>query len=490
MNLNDLPDEVLCTIFDHLDLYELKLASSVCRRWSHLTFSGRRMDRVWLVIRHSNCDFLCNTKREYRNVRLTRFFMRTDHLESALPLLLTLMLHVRMLDLQCDVTTEQSRLILLEAPELQHLSMQFDLRLVLTGNCKMNGPFPVLPKLKSLVLVGSQFYFFPSKLNTPNLQCLNMSCSTDLELEAWKYFSGQLKLVRVDVLNGDFLQPLLKLTFPLLEDLSVKSVFDSVQVLMSSSVADGFFRRHPFLRRLSIITSPFIPVAWVESISQHCPELTYLNLFLESPNEGLLESLVHLKKFKHLSLEGEVYRKILRGVMTSLETVRLRMSYPEVLLKNLFEVVPQLSCLQITYRISCDELQFICERFSCLRRLELVFGYQFLEEPVADDFVRFDKLLHLQELKLSGKIKIRSIHPNNVRSLTLYSPSSIFTYSTDITNDDLYEIPEKFSLVKRLILENCSVSLDAVERLHKLMPSCRIDYEDERFYPIDDVTAD
>ncbi|XP_058065772.1 uncharacterized protein LOC131215397 [Anopheles bellator] len=99
MNVNDLPDEMLCSIFDELDVYELKLASLVCRRWADLTFSGRRMDRVMLVKCDCNCAFVINTKRNYRNVRqpceTVTVTMTDDQMESLLRLLHTLKPHVR-----------------------------------------------------------------------------------------------------------------------------------------------------------------------------------------------------------------------------------------------------------------------------------------------------------------------------------------------------------------------------------------------------------
>ncbi|XP_052870808.1 uncharacterized protein LOC128276385, partial [Anopheles cruzii] len=174
-----------------------------------------------------------------------------------------------------------------------------------------------------------------------------------------------------------------------------------------------FFRRHPFLQRLSV-RGKNIPVEWVESITHHCPELNYLHLFLNDPNEGFLDSLVQLRKLKCLELRGQVDRKILRGAINSLESVELNVRYSRVLLENFFEVVPRLSRLKCCYNISYDEAQFICEKFACLRSLKLT-----IPSSAADDSVRIDKLMHLQELKLSSSCNIRSIHRNNVRCLTV-----------------------------------------------------------------------
>ncbi|XP_058067023.1 uncharacterized protein LOC131216531 [Anopheles bellator] len=506
MNVNDLPCEILCSIFDELDLRELKIASLVCRRWSDLTFSGRRMDRVWLVKRNSSCEFFINSKRNYRNVRQPSWTMATidDQHKSLVRLLHTLKPHVRMVEIQTRICSQQLLSILLEIPTLQHLSIAGGID---HEYRKDNATVRVLAELKSPN--GRQLFSF-CRTNFRNLQFLNMNCMKDVELEAWKILSGQLKLAHVKSLRETYLHSLLELSFPFVEDFTLVLFylpFYFGDQGMTSGLGAAFFRRHPLLRRLSL-SGMIISVQWVESISQHCPELTHLELALNDQNEGFLEPLVQLRKLKHLSLAGPVDSKVLRGVMTSLKSVELKMNPPHMLLENLCEVVPQLSCLQVKERIPYVEIQFICERFSCLRRL--VLDYDCRSSP-ADDSVRLDRLVHLQELEMSDTIRVCWIHRNNVRCLTitrfrepvpdleiithpnngrfLISPSPDISFPT-ITDDDLMQIPTKFPVLKILIL-NCdvySLSVAAVERLHQLMPSCRIEYGNKRFYPT--MTAD
>ncbi|XP_052871270.1 uncharacterized protein LOC128276853 [Anopheles cruzii] len=163
----------------------------------------------------------------------------------------------------------------------------------------------------------------------------------------------------------------------------------------------------------------------------------------------------------------------------SLELVELDATSPGVLLENLLEVAPRLNCLKVIQgQHDHLELQFICEKFSYLQHLEV----DVRKVTAADNFVRFDGLAHLQELKLWGLIGINYIHPNNVRCLTI-------SYGF-LTDDDLIKIPEKFPLLKRLILDICyQVSRPGIERLHKLIPSCRIDCYEQRFYPVDNSTS-
>ncbi|XP_058053571.1 uncharacterized protein LOC131205478 [Anopheles bellator] len=183
-------------------------------------------------------------------------------------------------------------------------------------------------------------------------------------------------------------------------------------------------------------------------------------------------------ELKQLSSHGKVDRKILRGAIRSLEFVELNVKRPGVLLENLFEVAPRLNWLKLNHgNHDHFELQFICEKFSYLQHLEV----NVKDMIAADNSVRFDRLAHLQELKLLGLSNIRYIHRNNVRCLTMLNST--------VKGDELKQIPEKFPALKRLILEKRSVSLAGVERLHKLMPSCRIDYGNNRFYPVDDGTS-
>ncbi|XP_052861228.1 uncharacterized protein LOC128268230 [Anopheles cruzii] len=497
MNLNDFPDKVLCQIFDHLDLYEVKLASRVCRRWSTLTFSERRMDRVFLKPSYSNSDFLLNTKRNYRNFRQLWNEDDNHQFSSLVWLQRKLKPNVRVLDILTDVTSEQLRLLLVEAPELQHLSIS----VITYCNCGTSGPFPVLPKLTSLKLIQSQddrFDFLRKSM--PNLQSLNMSCASDSELKVWRHFSKQLKLANVHAFLSKYIDPFLELTFPLLEDLSMNKDNWPMLVQLDSGKSHDFFQRHPLLRKLSIRID--IPLECVESITRHCPELTYLHLNLNNPEEGFLKSLEQLTKLKHLSIDepedaggymeilaqltglrhlsvqGGMDRKMFRGDLKALEIVELKVRRPGVLLENLFEVAPQLNSLKLKHGNHDHlQLQFICENFSYLQHLEV----NVKEVIAADNSVPFDGLA-LQELKISWATKINYIHHKTLRCLTI-------SYS-EITDDDLNKIPGKFPLLKRLSLVSCSkVSMTGVKRLHKLMGSCRIDYDKKRFYPVKDDSS-
>ncbi|XP_058060922.1 uncharacterized protein LOC131211441 [Anopheles bellator] len=447
MELNNVPDEVLYQIFDYLDVYELKPASLVCRRWAELTFSGRRMKRVCLEHRISDFDFFSNTKRNYLNIKVNALYSQVDQFESLVRLLRTLKSNIRMLDLKCDVTSEQLRLLLLEAPKLEYLKIK--------SNCKTNGPFTVLPDDHFNIICRSM----------PSLQSLNMRCTCDFELKVWKHLSGQLKLAHVLLFCEEYIEPFLELTFPLLEDLSLR--FGSIEELVSGR-SHEFFKRHPLLRELSI--RDLIPLQCFESITRHCPELTYLHLLVKDPEEDFLESLAQLTKLKHLSLEGKVARKKFHGGPKSLELVELDLKNPELLLESLF--APQLKYLKIN-NAHLVHLMFICDNFSYLQHLEVnvkdVIG--------ADDSVRLNNLTHLLDLKLRGPTNIDYIHHENVRCLTISRG--------EVTSIHFQMITHTFPALQRLILEKCSVSLAYGEFLYKVMPHCRVDYRKRRFYPIE-----
>ncbi|XP_058067314.1 uncharacterized protein LOC131216758 [Anopheles bellator] len=492
MNLNDLPEEVLCQIFDKLDLCELKLASLVCRRWAELTFSGQRMNRVWLVQPEGGWKLVLNTRRSYRNI-LQRIWPTDSRFESLAQLLRILKPHVRMLDMRCSITFQQLRCVLQEVPELQRfeasvLSSRFNVPALTT-----NEPFPVLTKLKCLkvhLLEGNHFDFF--RMNVPNLHSLTMRCGTDLELKAWRYMSGQLKLVFIYVSNSTYCSQFLELTFPHLEDFTMEETNFMRSEEITSMRGYDFFRRHSLLLRLSV--SVRIPAAWIRSISSYCSELTYLSLTLDNLEEGILESLVQLTKLRHLSLRAmefiyldrrhysEQETKLFRGTLKSLESVKLTIHPIRVFLEYLFEAAPQLKCLEIGFHNFCDDLQaldcqFICEKFSCLRRLVLDVKFVPPDAYPHDHSVRIDLPEHLQELQMRCGFCFRYMHGKNVRWLRIVA---LYMF----TDHDLNEIPEKFPLLKRLIIVNChTLSMAGVERLHELMPSCRIDFDSHRFYP-------
>ncbi|XP_052860868.1 uncharacterized protein LOC128267943 [Anopheles cruzii] len=426
------------------------------------------MNRVMLKMYYSKSDFLFKTKRHYRNIRQRGG--KDDQFEGLVRLLNTPKPNVLMLDLQCTLTSEQIRLLLLKTPELQQVSFSS-----IAHNGETNGPFPVLAKLKSLGLdnsISDQIDFFRTSM--PNLQSLHMFCETGFELETWKRLSGQLKLVHVHNFNTNYVYSFLEITFPLLEDLAMG---------LYSHIYEGsrdFFQRHPFLRKLSLCGT--IPLEWVTSFSRHCPELSHLDLFLEEPEDGYLQSLVQLTKLTHLSLEGEVHGEIFRGAIKSLEFVELNVKYPRFLYEDLPRVAPRLNGLKLKIA-DCEfyVIELICKWFSRLQHLEVEMGFV----PEMEDYERCERLVDLEEHELWRNCGFHYTQHSNVRCLTMLGCS--------LTDADLNEIPEMFPSLKRLTIAR-GLSLDPVsdsafERMHKLMPSCRIDYDDERFYPIGDSAS-
>ncbi|XP_052870929.1 uncharacterized protein LOC128276513 [Anopheles cruzii] len=105
--------------------------------------------------------------------------------------------------------------------------------------------------------------------------------------------------------------------------------------------------------------------------------------------------------------------------------------------------------------------------------------------PEMDDYERCAKLVDLGKHELRRNCGFHYSQHSNVRCLTMLGCS--------LTDADLNEIPEMFPSLKRLTIAR-GLSLDPVsdsafERMHKLMPSCRIDYHGERFYPVDDSAS-
>ncbi|XP_035784387.1 uncharacterized protein LOC118462645 [Anopheles albimanus] len=92
IRINNLPDEVLCIIFDHLDIESVKRVSSTCQRWNNIVFYSAYVRRFMFNIdipspkmlfksykqRKKTVDSLVeklmhtakHTKRKYRNLRI------------------------------------------------------------------------------------------------------------------------------------------------------------------------------------------------------------------------------------------------------------------------------------------------------------------------------------------------------------------------------------------------------------------------------------
>ncbi|XP_049544289.1 uncharacterized protein LOC125956447 isoform X2 [Anopheles darlingi] len=65
--IHSLPEEVMCMIFDWLDIYGVKFASLTCHRWNNIIFMSNYVSRFKLKL-DRNKDGVTKSKRCYRNV--------------------------------------------------------------------------------------------------------------------------------------------------------------------------------------------------------------------------------------------------------------------------------------------------------------------------------------------------------------------------------------------------------------------------------------
>ncbi|XP_058065604.1 uncharacterized protein LOC131215233 [Anopheles bellator] len=489
----DLPDEILGIVFDNLDVYELKTISLVCKRWCKVVFCGSRMDKVCITVR---CDIndqyyklLLKTTRIYRHIDLSpgsermvfddfiQFLRKSKNSVHSLKICPTF-----------HVTLNQLRLIVLEVPNLQQLSIH---TIAPYANFEQmnerHESFPSLPKLTHLC-IGKEssvlpFDEFSVRTIAFHLKCLDMHCDSQDQLKVFRHFSGQLKFVRVVFATKDFFDRFFELIFP---DLNELEILDNCY----EKKPDGeFFRSLTSLRRLTLRCH--LSKRTIQIITSCCHELTFLHIHTQMLEEKWLTSLAELTKLQAVKLEGWFPKETFYGCksITSLESLHLldgvyMFRYiPKDLnfFNDILTVAPQLSLLEIGCPLSDDSLLlFICDKFKHLRCLKLRFRFGITTEGL----IRIDQLPLLQELQLgpwdvsvdSRNVFVR-IPSNNVQRLSLVE-------STDLTDDDLLMIPEIFPKLQNLCVARCrSISEAVVARLRTLRLTCRIDMNGKRFYP-------
>ncbi|XP_058066875.1 uncharacterized protein LOC131216408 [Anopheles bellator] len=223
MMLSDLPDEVLCCLFDCLDVADMRRAALVCRRWSELVFSGRRMDRVLLRPKPDECSVLMRSERNYRHIYLKFIDCTAPVFAEGMPekILQKFGLSITSLRIESGrrATRAMLRKLLLEVPNLQELSIDMDLPY---SDTETTESFPVLSKLKYLNLHPVEnMPLFRDTLNlptnSPRLEHLNLNNEGAAFSNVLEYFSPQLKVVTV----YNATEQLFLLNFPQLRELNL-----------------------------------------------------------------------------------------------------------------------------------------------------------------------------------------------------------------------------------------------------------------------------
>ncbi|XP_050094819.1 uncharacterized protein LOC126577335 [Anopheles aquasalis] len=483
LELSDLPDELLVMIFDKLDVLGLKEASLVCSRWAGLAFSGCRMDRVLLKVDytlHEPADYDKTFLESTRNYRHLQYAYSTEEmgLNYFLNLLKKFKNSLQTLKIWPNffITLYQLQQILLELPDLQHLSVQsricydFEMRNV------PQEPFPVRSKLRSLLLdteIGLQCDGFDIRTVAPNLACLDMDCDSQQALEVYKHFSGQLTSVGVFFKIEDFFLRFCELTFPLVEILDFycddEQMFDRTAVRTICS----FFRNLTKLRRLTLRCNVSMEV--IESITRHCRELVYLSLKTDLLQENSLQSLGQLSNLKTLTLDGWMLDNVLHGckpipALGSVRLVSTKLSDPFVLYGHLGNVAPNLWDLVIIEAdIDDNVLQFICDNFKHLKCLTMESCLM-----ITDKGLKYTgRLPILRDLQL-GFMDITGAALTSFPSNTIHYISML--RCDLITDDDLLKLPVAFPSLQQLDVTSCHrVSEDGIARLRAVMPSCCIE---------------
>ncbi|XP_052860516.1 uncharacterized protein LOC128267668 [Anopheles cruzii] len=477
--INDLPNKLLEIIFDHLGVVDLKNASMVCRRWSDLAFLGRRMDRVMLVPQFPWDKALLQSNRKYCHLELRETEKCSAYLKELFQTFSVSSLRLKHGNLSHSVL----RSILLDVPNLQHLTIDN-----IPGQMnKMVEPLPIMRKLEHLEnhSINSDSAL-PWYTIAPSLQGLKMCCDYEDQLEQWRLFSGQLKQVYASFgFQQNLLDRFCDMTFPLLEELSIKSaLFEGSFGAENSFQRHEFFRRNASLRRLRL-DGIYLDKTLVQDITNYNKKLMTLEIigehnldreYEDNGEQGSLDSLAQLTELKHLRLQNLptcIFRE--REALTSLQSLymnEITFGYDGLLgfLRDLFEIAPQLKCLEVGSVVMAENAaQYICNNFKKLTRLHLTYS----EKVTRDGLSGIDRLPFLWYLELRffavHTLFISIIPLKKVRYLTLHLK---YLYN----EDELLRLPEIFPQLDRLNLINSGKFLheSTVDKLRQLLPTCAI----------------
>ncbi|XP_058065606.1 uncharacterized protein LOC131215236, partial [Anopheles bellator] len=264
----DMLDEVLSLIFDHLDVLDLKSASLVCRRWAKVTFAGRRMKRLCLkvdaeardrTVAQDFSEVLLKSTRNYRHVVFARNGTWCPTYFLQLLRKLTGSIQTLQVFPEWSLSLHDLKLLLLEVPYLQRLSLRSELRhgyFVDVGRKPGQGEWlPVLKKLKHLQLARDSGWLrcdaFSVRTIAPHLERLVMDCHSEHALDVYRHFSGQLKSVEVVFVQSDYFTRFSEVPFPCLEELDCYCDERTLPFTDNGTVesACSFFRRLSKLRQ-------------------------------------------------------------------------------------------------------------------------------------------------------------------------------------------------------------------------------------------------
>ncbi|XP_052861178.1 uncharacterized protein LOC128268186 [Anopheles cruzii] len=302
-----------------------------------------------------------------------------------------------------------------------------------------------------------------------------MNCNSEEQFDVYSHFSSQLKRAQIVSRTEDVFCRFCELTFPRLEQLSLTSQFYWYEY--DPEIAVGFIQRHSTLRSLCIdIVSK--PKALVNVITNHILQLTALSIALNpycrmNWEKGSFESLAKLTKLKHLKCRGDIGTNIFYKckAITSLKSVYVKLlcTHDQLdLLRDVHKVAPQLKSLGIGGTETNESaVKFICKHFSNLSCLKI----RWSKVETGEGLARIANLPRLRELGLWTYDECRDyrhIPRNHVRFLTLCC-------NWKDSDGDLLQLPKIFPGLEKLDLYPLvTVRSSTVERIHKMIPECRI----------------
>ncbi|XP_058464621.1 uncharacterized protein LOC131438538 [Malaya genurostris] len=482
VHIDDLPEEILPYIFDHLTLQDLKNVSLVCRLWSDIAFSGRFINKIMLRLDfrdgiQNQCErYLLDSTRAYRHIG---FYYRSDQMELDMLLSVLEKFENTIVTLKiCPnyfIMLPNLRQILLQVPNLE--SLYIVSRICPDLSKKDEGvPFPVMRKLKHLYLEndgGLQLDEIDFRVMTPNITSLDMDCDSERALIVYEHFSQQLRELAVFFKRDDFFLPFCELRFSQLEVLDFYSDDQQFEIPEAVRMVSNFFRRMPKLRK--IILRCNINEEVLAAITESCPELVTIYLKGDNLGEKSFRHLGQLKNLKSLKIEGWIRCNILQGCspIPSLDKMYLHsvlIDDTQGFFRLLKDIAPNLRTLEAIESDIDDEcLKYISCNIASLRCLVL----EFCPNLTEDAFSFLDRLKQLHELKL-GYLDVPSnlfelMPQNSVRHFSLYRCDKL-------VDEALLVIAEKFPCLSYMEIASChKITLEGVKAMRNLMPNTEIE---------------
>uniref|UniRef100_A0A8D8L9U8 (northern house mosquito) hypothetical protein n=1 Tax=Culex pipiens TaxID=7175 RepID=A0A8D8L9U8_CULPI len=481
--IDDLPEEMLETIFSHLDLEDRKSVTAVCNRWSRLAL---RWSELQLEV-----DFRkCGTEESYRQTLLVSqrpykhlvCYFGYDYAMGDL-LLYILAKFSESLETVKLIPNQFVPVELSFFASLTKLSANLKKLHIDACNFRDNSDGEIechpLNNLQDLYLENN-LLDLPGEHDirelTPNITALHVQISyySDRPLHVLRHFGPRLKELEVWFLSEDRFLEVCSMEFPCLRKINFYCVDWIFQDEDTIWMVQQFFRKSPDLREATLRCNMIAPI--LADLANSCQNLSFLCLSMETVSADCFRWFSSLRNLKSLRLEDATIESPNLEQCPTLSSLR-KISLYSVKITNALDLnhflcrsYPALSVLELINVTTCGSFLYDQVVLSCnmaqLERLVLI------EPDKSINLMLFEyiDLLKLREVKLKFKESYLASIPVGKQLRIQHITMELSVVNADTFKNLRLVLPN----LKRLTLSGCS--RNDVQTAREILTGCDVRY--------------